>query len=387
MGRLPEGEVTFLLTEVVGSTDLWERAPSAMTTATAELDRLVLETVERHGGVLVKPRGEGDSHFLVFAEPVAAVAAAAELITASDELPLKAAVHTGPVELRDGAYYGPPVNRCARMRGIAHPGQILVSGSSAMLLGGRLPVPLTLRDIGLHYLRDLARPENIFQLCGPGLEDAFPPLASAPRPGHGLPVPLTSFIGRDQEVEALVERIGRGGVISITGLPGVGKSRVALEALAQFLQDDPQARDRVAFVDDADHLVDMPNAEVVIATSRAAKAGADVVHIEPLATRDAMRLFADRARAAKPGVALDDDKVERICAQLDGLPLAIELAAARLSVLSIDRLLARLDDPARLLTSSTRRVPAHHQSMAEAVQWAPVDAPVGSLVARVAASF
>src|SRR4051812_7131423 len=197
MVELPSGTVTFLLTDVEGSTALWEEAPDAMRVALARHDTLFDEAVRRHGGVHIRPRGEGDSRFAVFASAPAAVSAALAIQRAfTDEMwptprPIKVriGVHTGEAELRDGDYYGSAVNRCARLRGIGHGDQILLSEATAGLIRDGLPGGATLLAVAEPRLKALPRPEH-----------PFPPLVSLDAHLHNLPINPTALLGREREV-------------------------------------------------------------------------------------------------------------------------------------------------------------------------------------------
>src|SRR6188508_920510 len=184
MAELPSGTVTFLLTDVEGSTALWEAAPETMRVALARHDALFEDAVTRHDGVHIRPRGEGDSRFAVFASAPDAVAAAIAIQRAFAVEPwptprpvqVRIGLHTGEAELRDGDYYGSAVNRCARLRGIGHGGQILLSEATAALVRDALPARATLDDLGTHRLKDLTRPERVFQLATPDLPTELRPL-------------------------------------------------------------------------------------------------------------------------------------------------------------------------------------------------------------------
>jgi class 3 adenylate cyclase len=201
--------LTFLLTDVEGSTRLWEADREAMGRALARHDRLVETSVANHRGRLVKTKGEGDSTFNVFTDPAQAVAAALELQRALAVEPwaVRVAVHTGEVQEREADFFGPVVNRCARLRGIGHGGQTLLSAAAAELVRDELPDGASLRDLGRHRLKDLAAPEHVFQLCHPGLRDAFPPLSSLEARPNNLPLQLTRFIGRDSELAQLRQQL------------------------------------------------------------------------------------------------------------------------------------------------------------------------------------
>lgn len=407
MPDLPIGIVTLLLTEVEDSVRRWEADPAGMPGTVARLDRIVDQVLATRRGMLVKPRGEGDSHFAVFADPADAVEAAAELmattqgdaVLAAAGVRIRAAVHTGEMELRDGDYYGPNVNRCARLRAIARGGQVLVTGTAAEAARARI-TGVALRDLGRHYLKDLARPEQVFQVVGPLLPNDFAPLVSAPPPGHGLPLPVTSFIGRDAELRALTEGGEPGRVLCVTGAPGVGKSRLALEATAAMHDDGLSARYALAgepafagisraagsgdvlLIDDADHHLDdvarvaadaASRGAAVVVTSRTSPPTAEPFRLPPLPTGvggPSMRLFADRAAAVRADFDLGGgDDLIAVDQLLGGLPLAIELAAARLSVLTVGQIATRLVDPRRVLGGPARREPARHHSLEAAVAW------------------
>ena len=205
MSDLPGGVVTFLFTDVEGSTRLWEESPRLMMEALRQHDRAIEEAIAAYRGISVKPRGEGDSRFVVFTDAFDAVAAAADIqrrLAATDwvtpsALRVRASVHTGTADLSFGDYYGSAVNRAARLRGIAHGGQTVVSGVTGGLVRDRLPDGVALRDMGEHGLKDLSRPEHVFQLDVEGLSSAFPPLRSLQRVPHNLPTQLTEFVGRE----------------------------------------------------------------------------------------------------------------------------------------------------------------------------------------------
>jgi len=398
MAGLPTGVVTFLLTEVVGSTKLWEDDAAGMAAATRALDAEVARIVAEAHGHVVKPRGEGDSHFTVFAEAADAVRAAAALLRARPGgLPVKASAHTGPAELRDGDYYGPPVNRCARLRAAAHAGQGVLTAAAAAATGERLPLDLRLRPLGVHFLKDLARPEYPYQIVGNGLHDEFPALASLAAPSHGLPLPLTSLVGRDAIVDEIVDSITRRGVVTLTGPAGVGKTRVALEAAAlhherhgggaRLIHADAAAATAdvaVVLLDDADRDRDQLRSTLEWADSTAGPTrlvtcrralgvtGERLVQIRPLGREDGRQLLAERGESVRPGLALDADAgdVAVILDACEGLPLAIELAAARLSMVTVAQLAQRLArDPERVLAAVSPRQPAHHASLRAARAW------------------
>src|SRR4051812_11993580 len=246
MAELPSGTVTFLLTDVEGSTALWEQAPEAMRAALARHDTLFEAAVRDHNGVHIRPRGEGDSRFAVFPSAPNAVSAAlaiqrafaAEAWPTPSPIRVRIGVHTGEAELRDGDYYGSAVNRCARLRGIGHGGQVLLSEATTVLVRDGVPSGAGLRDLGRHRLRDLTEPERVAQVVAPDLPSDFPPLASLdPRP-HNLPTHPTALLGRERELADVRGLFGDGArLVTLTGPGGTGKTRLGLQVAADFLDD------------------------------------------------------------------------------------------------------------------------------------------------------
>ncbi|HKV88211.1 MAG TPA: AAA family ATPase [Candidatus Dormibacteraeota bacterium] len=432
---LPAGTVTFLMTDVEGSTRHWEANPEAMRVALTRHEHLVIDAVERAGGAVVRHKGEGDSIFAVFVTAQAAVRAAYEAQGAlTDEswpepVPLKVrmAVHTGEAELREGDYYGPAPNRCARVRGIAHGGQVLVSGATHAIVESELPKGLGLQFLGEYVLKDVARAERVYQLTGPGLKTDFPPPRSEAA-GATLPIAVTSFIGRADELAQLGEEIRRRRLVTVVGPPGAGKSRLAMEAALRLAGD---FRDRV-YVVDLSMLADPglvasaiasalgvredPAKELLTTVAEAVKADrkllvldgcervieeaarvADLLvrrspdlhllatGLEPLgvpgevrwpirdlAVADATSLFVERARMVQPSFAPPDEirsAIEQLVLRLDCVPLAIELAAARVNVLTVAQMLDRLSDRFRLLAGGSRGNTLRHQTLRAALAW------------------
>ena len=472
-GSLPSGTVTFVLTDVAGSTRLWEADPVAMGRALARHDEIIAKAVDRADGVLLKTRGEGDSTFAVFARATDAVAAAASIAEAlaaepwPERTPItaRAAVHSGEAELRDGDYYGPAVNRCARLRAIAHGGQTLLSQAATELARGQLPDGVTLLDLGVHRLKDLLEPEHVFELRRPDAVE-FPPLASLDALPHNLPVQLTSFVGREAEIEEVSQLVRRHRLVTLTGAAGCGKTRLALQVAAELLTDerdgvwfvdlaavtDPalvlaavatvfgirptgglaptpeqprslsdqladhlRSKQLVVLLDNCEHLVSSCAvvAEVllragdglrVLTTSREALGvGAETAWrvpslampdpgrlppLEEVADCEAVRLFVERAAQRRPGFTLTPSSapaVVQICQRLDGIPLAIELAAARIRMLTPEQVAARLDDRFALLTGGARAALERHQTLRAAVDWsyATLSEPERALLRRV----
>jgi predicted ATPase/class 3 adenylate cyclase/DNA-binding CsgD family transcriptional regulator len=431
-GLLPTGTVTLLLADVEGSTRLWETQPDEMTAAIARLNQVVSDVIAAHDGVRPVEQGEGDSFVAAFARAADAVACALELQRAPlAPIRLRIGVHTGDVQLRDeGNYAGPTINRTARLRDLAHGGQTVLSGATEDMVVDRLPVGAWLTDLGTHQLRDLPRPERVVQLCHPDLRNDFPPLRTPKSVGaHNLPVQLTSFVGRAAHMTDLEKLLVDNRLVTLTGAGGAGKTRLAVEIAARIaaefgdgvwyvdlapithpgivpiavaralgLPDQPGrstmdtllrfVRDRQLLVvlDNCEHLLDA-SAELVVALLGAAS-GLTVLATsrEPIGVagevswrvpslslaHEAIELFIDRARRARPDFAVDNDNttaVTEICRRLDGMPLAIELAAARVRALSVAEILEGLHDRFRLLTGGARTTVRRQQTLRASVDW------------------
>src|ERR1700736_3685322 len=432
---LPTGTVTLLLTDVESSTRLWETQPEEMTAAIARLDRTVSDVVAAHHGVRPVEQGEGDSFVVAFARASDAVACALGLQRAPlAPIRLRIGVHTGEVQLRDeGNYIGPTINRTARLRDLAHGGQTVLSGATEAMIVDRLPADVWLTELGSHPLRDLPRPERVLQLCHPDLVNEFPPLrTSKALAATNLPAQLTSFVGRDAQLTQLRELLADNRVVTLTGAGGVGKTRLAIQVAARLagefgqfpegvwyvdlapitdpelvgvtvaralgLPDQPGrstmdtllrfVRDRQMLVvlDNCEHLLDA-SAEVVVAvlsgaarltvlaTSREAIGVAGEVswRLSSLSLADeAIELFTDRARHARPDFTVTDGNVAgegESCAWLDVLLPAIELAAARVRALSLAEILESLHDRFRLLTGGARTAVRRQQTLRASVDW------------------
>ena len=245
MAELPDGVVTFVFTDVEGSTALWEDAPEAMMAALVEHDRVIEDVVADAGGVSVKPRGEGDSRFLVFRSAHDAVTAAAGIQQALSAIewptprPLRVrmSLHTGTAELMLGDYYGSAVNRAARLRGIAHGGQTVMSRATYELVRDELPDGVGVADLGEHRLKDLSRPEHVYQLEPQGHPVDVPPLASLDAVRTNLPVQATEFVGRTRELADLEAAIERSRLVTVLAPGGAGKTRLAIQAAADLSAD------------------------------------------------------------------------------------------------------------------------------------------------------
>lgn len=450
MSTLPTGTVTFLLSDLEGSTRLWEQQRAPMREALARHDALAQEIVAGHDGALVKPRGEGDSLFCAFARAGDAVAAAAALQMAfcrepwpsEVRLSMRIALHTGEADRRDGDYYGPPVNRCARLRQLASGGQILLSQATRNLVADDLPPDLSVRDLGQHRLKDLAQPEHVFQLLHPDLPADFPPLRSLDARPHNLPIQLSSFVGRETEMAEAARLLRTTRLLTLTGAGGAGKTRLALQTAAEQMDDYPggvflvelaplaeppllvhavaqvlgvretpgspltdsliehlRPRTLLLVLDNCEHLVApcahladtllraCPDLRVLTTSRERLQIGGECVWTVPLLsvpdaravpTVDALApcasvaLFVERAQAVLPSFALSPHNaaaVAQICRRLDGIPLALELAAARVNVLSPAQIAQRLGDVFRLLTKGSRTGLTHHQTLRAMLDW------------------
>jgi predicted ATPase/class 3 adenylate cyclase/DNA-binding CsgD family transcriptional regulator len=431
-GLLPTGTVTLLLADVEGSTRLWETQPDEMTAAVARLNQAVSDIIATHGGVRPVEQGEGDSFVAAFTRASDAVVCALELQRAPlAPIRLRIGIHTGEVQLRDeGNYAGSTINRTARLRDLGHGGQTLLSGATEQMVVDRLPGDAWLTELGTHALRDLPRPERVTQLCHPDLVNEFAPLrVSKAVASQQLPTQLTSFVGRQAELAQVQQLLAENRVVTLTGAGGVGKTRLAIQAAAAIAGDfgdgvwcvdlapitDPElaavtvaralglpdqpgrstmdtllrfVRDRELLVvlDNCEHLLDA-SAELVVAllsgapglallaTSREAIGVAGEVswRVPSLSLLDeAIALFTDRARRARPDFTVTNDNaavVAEICTRLDGLPLAIELAAARVRALSLAEILDSLHDRFRLLTGGARTAVRRQQTLRASVDW------------------
>jgi predicted ATPase/class 3 adenylate cyclase/DNA-binding CsgD family transcriptional regulator len=448
-GGLPAGTVTFVLGDVVGSTRLWEDHADAMPEALAKLDELIDTGVTAHGGARPAEQGEGDSFVAAFARAADAVRFSVALQTALGEdgwpdgtrVALRMALHTGDARVRDGSrYMGEALNRCARLRALGHPGQVLLSRATADLVVDHLSDGAFLRDLGIHHLRDLTRPERVAQLCAPGLPFDFPPLRSLERLPNNLPVQMTSFIGRTGELSETADLLAEHRMLTLTGSGGCGKTRLAVQLAAEVLDRfpggvwladlspiaDPELAGKavaaavgcpevpgqtpteitVEWLRDAEALVVIDNCEhlldAAVDVAEALLAGCPGVRLlatsrEPLgaagettyrvpslpvpngngdaatdADCDSVRLFADRAAQARPSLRIGPtnlDAVATICTRLDGIPLAIELAAARCRVMSPAQIAQQLADRFSLLSGGRRGGLPRQRTLEASVDW------------------
>src|SRR6185503_10423275 len=233
MNELPSGTVTFLFTDIEGSTQLWEKYPDAMQASLASHDSILKEAIESNYGHIIKTTGDG-AH-AIFEKAIDAVNAtvAAQInlqaLVSNPSIKVRMGLHTGEAELRNGDYYGQALNRTARIMSLAHGGQILLSGITAEVVREHLPTDLFLLDLGEHHLRDLIRPERIFQLSAPDLQKDFPPLKSLDTLPNNLPIQLSSFIGREHQMRDASKLLSTTRLLTFIGPGGTGKSRLSLQ--------------------------------------------------------------------------------------------------------------------------------------------------------------
>jgi predicted ATPase/class 3 adenylate cyclase len=432
--RRSASEITFLFSDIEGSTLRWERDRDAMASALARHDVLMRGAIETHGGYVFKT--VGDAFCAAFASPSQGISATlaaqrallAEDFSEVDGIRVRMALHAGTAEQRDGDYFGPSVNRVARLLSIGHGGQVLISGAVAELVGTEMPAQSSLRDLGEHRLKDLSLPERVYQLTSADLPDAFPALRSLNAFLNNLPPKLTSFVGRGREASEIKGLLREHRLVTLTGAGGIGKTRCATQVGADLLDGsgdgvwlvelapvlDPSLVEsaiaralnlqqqpgqslldalvtylkekRVLFVlDNCEHVISearrvaaailraCPDVRI-LATSREGLhiAGERLYKMPPLERSEAVALFVDRARAVDASFILTDDAaphVADICLRLDGIPLAIELAAARTPMLAPPELARRLDKRFRVLAGGDRGALPRQQTLHATIDW------------------
>ena len=450
MSSLPTGTVTFLFTDIKGSTKLWEAHPDAMRPALARHDHLLRGCFEDHEGYVFKTVGDAFCAAFPTANGALEAALAAQIALAAEPwgmpapLSVRMALHTGSAEERGGDYFGPPLNRVARLMAAGHGGQTLLSTATRELVQDALPPGTTLRDLNQHRLKDLGRPEQVFQLLHPALAADFPPLESLDNLDlpNNLPQQTTSFIGREKQVEEVKALYAGTRLLTLTGAGGSGKTRLSLQVAADLLTGDgdgvwlvelavltdpalvPQAvagvlgvkeqagqpvqntlvealkaKRLLLVLDNCEHLVaacaslsaDLLRAcpgVHILASSREPLnvAGEQVYRVPPLTLPDprraqtaetlsqfeAVRLFIERAQAVQPSFAVTSGNapaVAQVCFHLDGIPLALELAAARVRSLSVEEINTRLGQRFRLLTGGSRVALPRQQTLRALIDW------------------
>ncbi|MDQ3862341.1 MAG: tetratricopeptide repeat protein [Actinomycetota bacterium] len=465
MTGLPTGTVTLLFTDVEGSTKLWERDPEAMSQALSRHDELLRNAVEDHGGFVFKT--VGDAFYAAFSGAPEAVEAAldAQRSLLSEEwegtgpLKVRMALRTGTVEERDGDYFGPTLNRVARLLSAGHGGQVLLSLSTQELVRDKLPLGTGLRDLGVRRLKDLFRPEHVFQLTAPDLPASFPPLETLDVRLNNLPIQPTPLLGREREVAQISDSLGSADLrlLTLTGTGGTGKTRLALQSAAELIDEfedgvffvalasisDPELvastvagalsvsesagrdlgeelkdflrnKELLLVLDNFEQVVDAaplvgellsacPGLKVLVTSRTPLRIyGEHEYAVRPLELADprrlpplerlrqyeAIKLFIERAQAARADFSLTNENapaVAEICARLDGLPLAIELAAARIKLFSPQAMCSRLGDPLKFLTGGARDLPERQRTLRGAIAWshALLDEAEQALFARL----
>jgi len=465
LGNVHDGPITtFLFTDIEGSTRLWEQEPLRMREALACHDALARAAVGEHGGRVVKTTGDGVH--AAFDDPLAGVRCALALQhaladpaqTGGIALRVRCGLHAGVHAMRDGDFYGSAVNRAARIMSAAHGGQVLLSGAVAALVADRLDSGTSLRDLGTVRLRDLSTPEHVFQLVHPALRADFPALRSLESSPNNLPLEVTSFVGRERDVAGVRDLVERGRLTTITGMGGLGKTRLAVHVAAE-MQDSfpdgvwlaeladiadarlvPQAlagvlgvkeereramaeviaahaasRTLLIVLDNCEHVLEACSSLAqrllragrgvrILATSREPlHVQGESVYVLPaldvpnlrapfepsfLMRNPAARLFVERARAARADFELTDAngaEVAAICHRLDGIPLALELAAARVRSLTPAALAERLKDRFRMLKGGDRTAAARQQTLRALIDWSHdlLDPPERALLAQL----
>jgi len=426
--------VTLLFSDIEGSTARWEQNREAMGAALARHDEVLRTALEAHGAYIFKTMGDafcaafGSASDALVAALESQRALAAEDFTAVAGIRVRMALHAGQTDERDDDYFGPAVNRVARLLAIGHGGQVLISGACAEMLEGTMAPGCTLRDLGVHRLKDIDRPEHVYQLVAAGLEDEFSQLRSLEHLSNNLPAPVNALVGREQVVGEVCALLESRRLVTLVGAGGSGKTRCAISVgqrlldqcddgvwlvelaplsepslviatvarnfgiaefpgrpLLEMLLSYVKRKRLLLVLDNCEHLIDEARALArsllhaaphvrILATSREALnlAGEQIYRIPSLSPAAAAQLFVERASAVNPrfeATAENASQIEEICERIDRIPLGIELAAARLKVLSPQRLLQMLDERFRLLTGGDRSALPRHQTMRALIDW------------------
>jgi predicted ATPase/class 3 adenylate cyclase len=451
MGTQPSGTVTFLFTDLEGSTRLWETQTDSMSAALRTHDEIVRGCIEESGGHVFKTVGDAFCASFVGAPDAARAALKiqqrirAVKWALSVPLRIRVALHSGKAEIRDNDYFGPPVNRCARLLAVAAGGQTIMSLVTMELACDSLPSGASIRDLGSCRLKDLARPEKIFELRPDEISDVFPPLKGLDSHPNNLPLQLTALVGREWDLKELekliIERQVR--LLTLVGPGGIGKTRLSLQVAADLMdrfpdgayvvdlasvrdaRDVPRAilqtlripdtpetlgikrlsewiddRRMILVLDNVEQVIDCaadlaglvaecPRVSLIVTSREALRVRGEYAYrVPPLALPEhhhgrldeaemigrfeSVRLFIQRARSANPNFELSKENahaVAEICVQLDGLPLALEIAASRLSILSAESLLKLLGKGLKALTGGARDLPERQRTLAGAISW------------------
>ncbi len=452
---LPVGTVTFLFTDIEGSTPLVAKiGPRAFRDVLEHHNQLIRDAVAAHHGV--DAGTAGDSFLLVFQDAVSAVAAAidaqralaAATWPAGAEVRVRMGLHTGQGIAGGDGYVGLDIHRAARIAAAAHGGQVLLSEASRAASAQDLPPGVGAMDLGQHDLRGLAEPERIYQLMIEGLASDFPPLRSSTTPRTPLPAQLTTFVGRERELAEVTAMLQADRLVTLVGVGGIGKTRMMIQAagpvarlrrhgacfvelapitgpglvqaevaralgveqepgrpISDALVDFLRAKDILLLLDNCEHVIDAaselaqrllescPTLQILASSREPLGIGGETIFTVPslelpdaldprsavdesgiaqIGRVEAVRLFVDRARAVLPAFGLDSSNVSavvQICRRLDGIPLALELASARVAVMSAKEIAARLGDRFRLLTGGGRAAVPRQQTLQAAIDW------------------
>jgi predicted ATPase/class 3 adenylate cyclase len=448
MTDLPTGTITFFYTDIEGSTRLWEHQPNAMRRALERHDAILRGAIASNGGQIF--RTVGDALCAAFPTAPHAVAASAQAQrqlyaeTWELETPLRVriAMHTCAAELHEGDYVGGSLNRIGRLLAVCNGGQVLLTQAVEQLTRDRLPEDAWLLDLGQQRFRDLAQPERVFQLVIANLPERFPPLKTLDAFPNNLPVQVTSFVGRQKELEEVRQRLSSFRLLTLTGPGGTGKTRLALQAAASVIENFPdgawlvelapladpllvpqniasvlalretpgqplieqvadymRGRTLLLLLDNCEHLIEAcaqiadrllhicPDVKILVSSREALGIDGeasyrvpplslpeinDLPELEELAEYEAVQLFVERAKAVNSHFSLNSQNaqaIRRIGQRLDGIPLALELAAARLKLFSPEQIAARLDDRFRLLTGGSRTALPRQQTLQAMIDW------------------
>ena len=448
MASLPTGTVTFLFTDIEGSTRLLQELGDQYAYALEELRRLLRAALKEQGGQEVD--SQGDAFFFAFERAKDAVAAAVAAQQAIRRAPwaggatirVRMGVHTGEPLKAGASYVGMDVHRAARICSAGHGGQILLSDTTGALVVRELPEGVALRDLGEHRLKDLTHAQRVFQVVAADLPDHFPPVRSLGALPNNLPNQLTSFIGREREKREVKHLLETTRILTLTGSGGAGKTRLALQVAAELLEEYPggvwlvelaalfdptlipnaiasalnvpeqrglpltntlvdflRSKSLLLLVDNCEHLLpacaglgdkllrSCPTLRMLTTSREPLGIPGEVIwrvpslsfpdsrslpSLEQLSEYEAVRLFVERAVSHEPGFMVSSDNVRpvvQVCQRLGGIPLAIELAAARVKVLAVEQIATRLDDRFRLLTGGGRTVLPRHQTLRATMDW------------------
>jgi predicted ATPase/class 3 adenylate cyclase len=448
VASLPSGTVTFLYTDIEGSTQLWEQYPQAMEVAHARHDQILREAIESNNGYVFQVIGdEFCAAFHTVEDAVRAAVKSQVALHAENwgeaSIRVRMGIHTGKAEVQeDGTYHGyVTLSHVQRVMAVGHGGQVLLSFTTQELVQDELPEGVELRDLGQRQLKDLSRPEHLFQMNIAGLPSDFPPLNVLDTAYHNLPVQLTSFIGREHELSEIKQLLTTTHLLTLTGPGGTGKTRLSLQLAAEVLEEYPngvwlielapladptlvtqtvattlgvravpgrtllealtdylRAKQLLLILDNCEHLIEVsaqlanvllraaPRLKILASSREALGIAGETAYrvpslplpdpqtarLDALAQNDCVHLFVDRASAAYPPFRLKEKNaptIANICRRLDGIPLAIELAAARTKVFPPEEIATRLDDRFRLLTGGSRTALERHQTLFALIEW------------------